>query len=69
MFKTEMGAVASFSISPITNIMEMGGSVLPKRFIEKSESQDGSIVSGDLGSISMPIFKPSTIVIPTNVIL
>ena len=67
MNKTDTGTTVSFTISPITNVMEIGGSVLPKRFIGESESQGGPIVGGDLSSTSMPIFQPTMVIIPINI--
>lgn len=68
MNKSDTGSAVSFIISPVTNIMKTGGSVLPKRFVGESESQDGSIVGGDLSSTSMPIFQSTMLSIPVNVV-
>lgn len=68
MNKMNVGVVAAYTILPISNVMEIGGSVLPERFNSRSESQDGPIVGGDLGSTSFPAFPLVTITHPTIVI-
>lgn len=67
MNKSDAGATVSYMVLPVSNIIETGGSVLPKRFVGRSESQNGSIVGDDLGSTSMPKFQSVTIVMPNNI--
>lgn len=65
--KTNLGVITMYTVMPVSNIMEIGGSVLPERFVSGSQYQGGSIVGDDLGSTSLPILPFVTIVRPNTI--
>lgn len=64
MNQSDADVLSTLTILPTSNVMEIGGSVLPKRFVSGSELQHDSIVYGELGSVSSPILPYVTIIQP-----
>jgi hypothetical protein len=51
-------------IMPVSNEMQIGGSILPDRFTSISKEQVNPILGGDLGSTSAPIRSYGEIIYP-----
>jgi hypothetical protein len=61
-------AVFSVTIQRVSNKQNLGGSVLPDRFISSSKSQDEAIVSSELGSTIHLGHQIGDVIIPATVV-
>ena len=56
--------LATVLIMPVSNEMQIGGSILPDRFTSISREQVNPILGGDLGSTSAPLHSNSEVTYP-----